>query len=641
MEIIVIIFSVVYFIIAAFLAFYIPGRTILGKAKQFSPFVLHTISLAVGIALFAWQGFVFGSFGIRWATYLYVGVFAFFYLYKKYYPKRFSRGQFSIDWISCALIAVGVFAQVISYVRMGWTTSQGLIISAHNDVDHIWHATLVHELIYRYPPHEPGIAGVLLKDYHYWFNLVTADLIRVFHLPLFTTQFIGMYLLGSLLFGLLIYIIAKMVYPSKLFIWICLFFAFFAGNAAGWYMLWTAHIFDWNVSSLIVDGTKFMDSPAYGYAIIVGLTGIFFLLQKKLSWVYGIITALCFGSLLEFKVYVGITFFAGFGVFALYSLMRRNYTIVLAFIASVIFGLIIFLPAITPGGGLAYIPFDIPRDFINQPKLGHVDWQLRWVIFQQHHNTLRIIQYGLMMSGVYFLIQYGILLLGLVPLGKTRKIFGPLLFFMYPVILVGFIMGLLFYQRVGGANIWEFFLAGVPLLSLLVAGNITALVDNRKRIFQYILLIAVILFTIPQWVISLTSSLDNEFFQPFHGISSSELASYAFLQNKTPPKSVVLILGQQKYVAYSSVISLFANRDLYLSGEGVRQKKTPIIIHREYVYGSTIAMIGPEKIATLLSGEHIDYIYLYNGTYPGVYGDGIHIVQKFSNQVATIYKVNK
>ncbi len=640
MEFITYTLSLIGFCVAAFLAFYIPGRVLLGKTKQFSPFLLHTISLSIGIVLFAWQGYFVGTLHVRWVTYVYIFLFFVVYVVKKYYPKRFTFPVRKIDVPSALLIGLGVFAQTISYVRMGWRTSQGLIVLAHNDADHIWHASLVHELITRFPPHDPAIAGVELKDYHFWFNLVTADIIRIFHLPLFPTQFIGMYVLGSMLLGFLVYSIAGTIYSSKLFVRLCLFFLFFGGNAAGWYMLATSRVFDWNISSLIVDGTKFMDSPAYGYAIIIGLTGIFFLLQKKLSWMHVLLSGLCFGSLLEFKVYVGITFFVGLGCFTLYSLFRKNFKTVIVGIVSVIFGLIIFLPAITPGGGLAFIPFDIPRDFINQVKIGHVDWQLRWVIFQDHHNTFRIIQYGLMMSGVYFLIQYGVLLLGLIPLSKTRKTFGSILLFMYPTIMMGLVMGLLFYQRVGGANIWEFFLAGVPFLGLLVAGNMVAVLENKKRILQCVLIILIVLFTIPQWILSLTSYIHDEFFTPFHGISQAELTSYAYLKNNTPKKSVILVLGQQKYVGYSSDVSIFVDRDLYLSGEGVRQKKTPVIIHREYIIGTTISLSNPEEIAKLLSAEHIAYIYVFNNVYPGIYGDKTHLVQQFTNKVATIYKIN-
>lgn len=639
MEFIKTILWIIYLVVAFFVAFYVPGRVLLGKTKHFPPLMLQTLSIAIGIVLFSWQGVVFGTFHIRWATYIYLFVFLLIFIFKKYYPKNFHFSLKNIDKTSIGIIAIGIFAQTISYITMGWVTQQGIIISAHNDGDHIWHAALVNELVKRFPPHEPGISGVLLKDYHFFFNLLTADLIRVFHLPLFITQFIGMYILGSILFGLLIYSLLRMIFSSRLFVNLSLFFIFFSGNAAGWYMLLTAHTFDWNVASLIVDATKFMDSPAYGYAIVVGLTGLVLLIQKKISFRDIILIALCFGSLIEYKVYIGITFFAGFGCFALYSLFKKNLAVVIAFILSVILGLSIFLPGTSSQGGLAFIPFDIPRDFINQAKLGHVDWQLRWVIFQDHHNTLRIIQYGLMMSGVYFFIQFGLLLIGIIPSKQTISHYGKLLIFMYPTILVSILMGLLFYQKVGGANIWEFFLAGVPFLELLAAANIVFLIENKQKFVQFVVIGLVVIFIVPQWLISITGYINDEYFKGFHGLSTSEVASFDYIAKSTPVNSTILVLGQQKYVAYASVASIFMQRDLYLSGHGVRQQITPVIYHREGIIKELQTNTGSEKIASILANEHIDYLYVYNGMYPGIYGDKINLIERFRNNIATIYQV--
>jgi len=69
-----------------------------------------------------------------------------------------------------------------------------VFITNNNSPDQVWHAALVEELLKRFPPFEPGMFGIYLNNYHFWFNLVTADLIRVFHLPLFQTTFIGMLL---------------------------------------------------------------------------------------------------------------------------------------------------------------------------------------------------------------------------------------------------------------------------------------------------------------------------------------------------------------------------------------------------------------------------------------------------------------
>jgi hypothetical protein len=96
------------------------------------------------------------------------------------------------------------------------------------------------------------MAGIGLKDYHYWFNLLTADLIRVFHLDPLQTQFIGMYILCAILLGIISYSFANYIYPSKTFTRLFIFLLFFSGDVAGWYLLLLKGTFNLNLSRLLI-----------------------------------------------------------------------------------------------------------------------------------------------------------------------------------------------------------------------------------------------------------------------------------------------------------------------------------------------------------------------------------------------------
>src|ERR1700722_18993317 len=64
----------VWFFIVVFFAFYIPGSFLLKKI-HLSSFQQIVISSIMGMALWGWQGFVFGFLNIRWMTYIYLLVF--------------------------------------------------------------------------------------------------------------------------------------------------------------------------------------------------------------------------------------------------------------------------------------------------------------------------------------------------------------------------------------------------------------------------------------------------------------------------------------------------------------------------------------------------------------------------------------
>src|SRR5688500_15587336 len=210
-------FSLIAILISFLVAFYIPGRVILGEKAIKQEGALHVFSIVVGIAMFAWQGYLFGILQLRWLTYLYIAVFVGLYIYKRYYSNiKISLSSFrKIDPLILVIGFFGIGAQILPYLQMGLKTQQGITLINNNLGDHIWHGGLIAELVDHFPPSEPGMAGIILKDYHYWFSLVTAELIRVFNLPELLTQFLGMYLLASVLLLFVGYYFAKLIYNNK------------------------------------------------------------------------------------------------------------------------------------------------------------------------------------------------------------------------------------------------------------------------------------------------------------------------------------------------------------------------------------------------------------------------------------------
>lgn len=67
------------FALAAFLAFYIPGDVFVRRLRL-SLLPRIVLALGFGLALWAFQGFVFGFLGWRFLTYVYLVVFAFLWL---------------------------------------------------------------------------------------------------------------------------------------------------------------------------------------------------------------------------------------------------------------------------------------------------------------------------------------------------------------------------------------------------------------------------------------------------------------------------------------------------------------------------------------------------------------------------------
>ncbi len=634
------ILDLLLFIIACFLAFYIPGKIIVKKISS-NILLDSTISIVVGMVLWVIQGTVFGYLNLRNLAYLYLLIFLILYIkidLKKLYFK-FNLKKIKEVWLEMIIILTGTIAQNLTYFRMGWKTLNGVIITSYNPPDHVWHAALVKELINKFPPNEPSISNVTLKDYHYFYNLLAADLIKVFHLPFFESQFMGFYPLASILLGIIGYGLANKIYPKKIFTRFFLFLLYFSGSAIGWVLLIIRHKFIWNVPSIINDTTKFLDSPAYALAVVLGLTGLFILLSNKnLSKRLIIICSLIFGTLLEFKVYVGITFLLLFGTLSVLNLFRKNKSYFISFLLAVSLAFIFLKLNSSSSTGLSFLPFEIPRNFINGYAFPFQDWLQRWQIYSMHNNKIRLLQYGLMMSVIYLSSQFGIQLIGFIPYKKTLTVLGKDLYFsIYISISAAFLLGFLFYQTVGGANIWEFFTAAIPLLDILFGLTFILFIENFSANIKCILIFICIILLIPQFVFSLNKNINTEFLSGFHGITNSLLDSYSYINNNTPKDSIIMINGNFPW--YVSDANLFINRSIYFSGYGVRQIITPEITKRLKEIKIVTKSKNPNLIKDTLKEEKIHYIYFYNKPlYPKVLAKaGLHIV--FSNKAATIFYI--
>src|SRR5579862_9354964 len=86
--------NAIYFILAAFLAFYIPGNLILKKLKLTS-FQEAILSVLVGVNFWAWQGFIFGYLQQRWLSYIYLLVTSSFWTY--YLIKKVTKQERAIS----------------------------------------------------------------------------------------------------------------------------------------------------------------------------------------------------------------------------------------------------------------------------------------------------------------------------------------------------------------------------------------------------------------------------------------------------------------------------------------------------------------------------------------------------------------
>ena len=149
------------FIATVFLAFYIPGRVLLGRQENLSKLGIFAVSIILGAVLWGWQGYVFGFLQLRFLSYLYLLVFLGVFIKKNYFRIEIPKFQLKVvDFVVGLIVLVGIFGQVMPFAKTGLISQNGLFISTYNSCDHIWHSALAEEFAKGFPPNEPGLSGV-------------------------------------------------------------------------------------------------------------------------------------------------------------------------------------------------------------------------------------------------------------------------------------------------------------------------------------------------------------------------------------------------------------------------------------------------------------------------------------------------
>ena len=608
-----------YFLISVFSAFFIPGDLALRKLKLtfFQRFVLGTLA---GMVLWGWQGFVLGYLGIRWLSYFYI--FATFVAWIKLslpewkgveIAKQFQKIRPSLTII---LIVVGSLMQLTIVWFVGISSQNSLYFCCGNTSDNLFHIALTNQIVKNFPPFQPGMYGVVVHNYHYWSNLVTAELIRVFNLPLIPTQFQYSTVLISLFLGLSAVVFAQIAKLPKIFANWLIFFLYFGGDLAYIVLFAFGRGLNFRVNSL-EDGLKFLENPPRAFSIIILFAGLSLLTLwvKKKNIYTGILMAIILGSLIGFKVYTGIFALVGLAFLSAYYLLRKDFKMLIPPILALFLALIIYLPVNDSAGGLYFTGTWRFENYVVQPEFGQERLSLAMQIFKDHNNWIRIIQYDLIFFSIYILSVFGTKSIGLFQSKKSLSLLPrEINIFLISGIIVSALAGFFFQQASGGANTFNF------IVSIFIIGSIySALsiyywlgkVGTKTKLF---LIFIILLLTIPRvihrWTLNFNQLKKSQYFV----VSSEELQAFEYIKKNASLTSYVLVDDRTFAMdGYSPYISFLINRPIYLSGKGILESHGVVFSDRLKVAdlvlradgGKAIEEIGDKRIGYIVTSTDI------------------------------------
>lgn len=610
-------FYLFVFFVAVFLAFFIPGDLLI-KRYNLSVFQRLVLGTGVGIVLWGWQGFIFGYLGVRFLSYFYIVILTLSWIHlqgKEFLGCVINKASFrKTDWIVVVLIILGVGIQLSSVWFNGVYLKEGLFFCCGNLSDSILHTALTNQVVKDFPPFEPGMYGEVVRNYHYWGNLIIGELIRVFHLPLIQTQNqYSMFLISALL-GLSAIVFGQIGGLSKNFYRWLVFFLYMGGDLIFLLVSIMRREINFQMSS-IEDGAKFLVNPPRAISIIILFVGLslFLIWLKKKNFSLGLLVVFVLLSTIGFKVYTG--FFVLTGLFGLlvFFVLKKYFRFITLFFLAVLVSAIIYFPVNKDAGGLYFTGLSLFENFIVQPWMMLDRLELARRIYLEHYSWLRVAQYEIIFAFIFIATVFGTKLLGFLQTRKSLSLLPKELhIFLIFGITVSAVLGLFFQQTTGGANTFNF------LVSIFIIGSIyTALacsywIDKLHPKYKIFLTIFIVILTATR--VFQTAFLNIYNIQAKKGfiIDSYELNGLQYLREKTGKDSLILVDYKAfKIDAESPYISFLADRQMFLSGF-----KEALTTHgidfttRKAIVDTILTSHDPEEIRENLVKSKIDYIYL-------------------------------
>ncbi len=614
----------IYFLFAIFLAWYIPGDIVLSKLSL-SNFQRSVLALLTGIVLWGWQGYVFGYLHLRWFPYIYLLFFLLFWLKKlsqkeigeikkvRFFEKR--------DLILLLLLFTGTLMQLSAAWFNGVIYKNGIYFCCGNPEDNFFHISLTNALINHIPPFEPGAYGVVVQNYHYWGNLILAELIRVFHLPLVATEFQYFTILTSLLLGLSAVVFGQLVNMGKIGSRWLIFFLYFGGDLIYLLLSIRGKGINFQMSS-IEDGSKFLSNPPRAISIVLffAAISIFVIWIRKKDRYSGFITMFLLGSLIGFKVYTGIFVLTGLGVLGIYYLFKKQYTRIAFILFAFFLSIMIYLPVNSGAGGLYFTYFWIFENFASQPLLGFTRLMLAHAIYISHHNIPKIAIDEIFFITLFTFGIFGTKLFGFVQSFKSLRVFPKELhIFFLSGILVSAVTGFFFQQTSGGSNTFNFLVSIFIFSSLYAALACTYLLDKiRNKVILNIAILLIIILTIPRVIYETRNNLANLFSGFGYYITGNEIEAFSYLTSVSSPNAIVLVNSKAfEMDEHSSYINFLIPRRMFLSGIGLLDSHKINVKDQKKDLDIILNSKNASLIGETLNKDNIDYI-IFTDVFPRV-----------------------
>lgn len=621
------------FLVVVILFFLLPGFALVNS---------RVLAIPVGISIFTLSSWVLGLLKLDFL--IWVIPIVSFGLILKYY--RYKNWKFTFgksDLLLWILILFGSLSWMVTQFKNGLLFNYGLGFWGPNGHDGIWHLSLISELQKNVPPTNPVFAGTSLSNYHYFFDLLVAKSANLLAIDPLELLFRLFPILISILAGLLVFRVTERIFKSRTAGLFSVFFLYFGGSF-GWFLTYLKDgAFAGETMFWAQQSISTLLNPPFAISVVLFLAGLllFYDLLHKHHDKWSVLAALVllWGTLIEFKAYAGILVLGAYSLFTLQQIIfRRDFSLLLGFIPTVILSLLVFLPNNSGSESLIELqPLWLIDSMINSAD--RLNWNRLMLTLESGVWYKLIFGYGLGIS-IFLLGNLGTRIISLAAL----KDFYRQPFLLYVVVL-SIILPLLFVQKGTAWNIVQFFYYGILVLNIFAGASLYYLVRKLPKFAVILLIITIVLLTIPTTLGTFQHYLPS---RPPAKLSAGEFEALNFL--KAQPEGRVLALPFDEKLAarvdtpkplalYTSTayVSAFSGKPVFM--EDTVNLEILGIDNRGRLNTIRDFMKIRSQSAKILKDNDISYVYV-----PSVFNfqvdEGVMGLKTiFENKEAKVYKV--
>ncbi len=649
------------FLAAVFISISIPGWLIIKQVKvplddRAESWLISTV---LGMVVFTLVAYGLAAVHLRLLMYAFplVGIYGLL-------TKSLSAGWFAhIHKIPRPLLVtmiIGVIGQVAVNAPSGFMYGQDLLFYSSHGHDGVWHLALMNQFQKDiFPFQNPEYAGFTLQNYHFFVDLLMAELSRLYYFSHLDIYFRFMPIVFSVLMGTGAYVLVKRwAKDAGAGLW-AVIFTYFAGSFGYLVTLMHDRTIGGESAFWVSQTQSVLGNPPHAAAFIIVIVFLLLLLKmnERFHWSLFWFIALLGGALVEFKVYAGVLMLGGLLVIGLWQLIReRNTKYLLLFLATLIIALIIYLPnSANSQDFLLWHPWWFIRTMVVAPdRLNWLDLELRRQTYVADHNWKRVFQLEAEAFMIFLIGNLGMRAVGFFTYFRSLR-FGLMKnyfdLFVVAVTTAAFFIPVFFVQKGVAWNVIQF-----NQYFLLLFGFLAAISTNQifkrisKRSFKVAFIVLLIMLMVPTQYGLLKQFYGNP---PLSKVSNGELQALQYLHDHSTAEDIVLTApfdgyARDKFGPAPVPISVWYDTGYIpaLSGRStlvsdheqldiMGYKIEDLLKEREKVFQSGDNQVKNE----FLSKYHVNYIYLGPKQQFATSSSNLHATIIFSNEDAKLYKV--